>query len=59
VLEDLQSDPAEPHLRLRALSARLSHLHSASVTRSFRIVLEIDNVSRTLTLLEIGTHDEV
>jgi mRNA interferase YafQ len=58
-LRDLEHDPFQPHLRLHALSGNLAGLHAVSVTYAYRIVLTLQISEREITLLNIGSHDEV
>jgi mRNA-degrading endonuclease YafQ of YafQ-DinJ toxin-antitoxin module len=59
VLNDLIVDPFQPRLRLHALRGELDGLHAVSVTCSHRIILTLLVSEREITLLDIGTHDEV
>ena len=59
VLEQLESDPLHPRLRLHALKGRLQGKHAVSVTYSHRIILLLQLDQHEITLLDIGTHDEV
>jgi addiction module RelE/StbE family toxin len=59
VLQDLESDPHQPHLNLHPLRGNLRGRHAVRVTYSFRIVLTILVSEREITLLDIGSHDEV
>lgn len=59
VIEQLEADPAHPRLRLHPLKGRLHGKHAVSLTYSHRIVLLLRLQQREITLLDIGTHDEV
>jgi mRNA-degrading endonuclease YafQ of YafQ-DinJ toxin-antitoxin module len=59
VLRDLETDPFLPRLSLHTLHGPLVGLHAVRVTRAYRIVLSLDTTARRITLLNIGTHDEV
>jgi addiction module RelE/StbE family toxin len=59
VLRDLQIDPFQPRLRLHALSGQLQGTRAVSVTDAYRILLTLEPNERTITLLRIGSHDEV
>ncbi len=59
VLRDLEADPFQPHLRLHPLQGELAGLHAVSVTYAHRIVLTLQLVDEQITLLDIGTHEEV
>ena len=56
---ELREDPFQPHLRVHRLSGRLEGLHAASLTYAFRILLTVLITERSITLIDIGTHDEV
>jgi len=58
-LLELRSDPFQPHLRLHRLSGKLDGLHATSLTYSIRIILTVLISEESITLLDIGTHDEV
>ncbi|MDQ3547950.1 MAG: Uma2 family endonuclease [Chloroflexota bacterium] len=58
-LVELERDPFQPHLHLHPLAGRLAGLHAVSVTYAYRIVLTIQVSEREITLLNIGSHDEV
>lgn len=55
----LNEDPFAPSLRLHALSGRLSDCYAISVTYSDRIILTLEISDKEITLLDIGSHDEV
>ena len=59
LLEQLEVDPAHPRLRLHPLKGRLRGKHAVSLTYSHRIVLLLRLEKDEITLLDIGTHDEV
>jgi addiction module RelE/StbE family toxin len=59
VIRDLESDPFQPRLALHPLRGRLAGLHAVTVTRAYRIVLNLDTATRRITLINIGAHDEV
>jgi len=59
VLRDLEVDPFQAHLKLHALSGQLEGTHAVSVTHAYRIVLALDRGERSISLLRIGSHDEV
>lgn len=58
-LRDLEQDPFQTHLRLHALSGQLAGLHAVNLTYAYRIVLTLQISEREITLLNIGSHDEV
>ncbi|MGH2533399.1 MAG: type II toxin-antitoxin system RelE/ParE family toxin [Thermomicrobiales bacterium] len=59
VLEDLRIDPHQPRLRLHPLTGRLRGQHAISLTYAYRITLTLLVTEHTITLLDIGVHDEV
>jgi addiction module RelE/StbE family toxin len=59
VLRALAADPFQPHLRLHPLRGDLSGLHAVSVTHRYRVILILQITEREITLLDIGSHDEV
>ena len=59
ILTALVEDPFTPSLRTYALRGAQEGFYSVSVTRSFRLVLQIDNAETTIILYDIGSHDEV
>jgi len=56
---DLRRDPFQPRFRLHRLSGKREGLYATSLTYSIRIVLTLLVSERSITLLDIGTHDEV
>ncbi len=59
VVEDLQTDPFQPHLALHPLSGKLAGLHAVRLTYSYRITLTLLVSEREIVLIDIGGHDEV
>lgn len=59
VLNYLESDPFDPQLKIHPLEGQLSGCWAVTVTYSYRIVLAVDIAAREVTLLDIGSHDEV
>ena len=58
-LRDMEQDPHQPHLRLHPLSGQMAGLHAVRVTHAFRIALTLRISEREITLLNIGSHDDV
>jgi addiction module RelE/StbE family toxin len=58
-LELLASDPRHPRLRLHRLHGPLEGLWAARVSYQIRLVVAVDDDQREVTLLDIGSHDEV
>jgi mRNA-degrading endonuclease YafQ of YafQ-DinJ toxin-antitoxin module len=58
-LIDLENDPFQPHLRLHPLKGELAGLHAVRVTFGYRITLTLRVSEQEITLLDIGSHDEV
>jgi len=59
VLDALRQDPFQPSLRLHPLSGNLHGFHAASLSYEWRIVLVLKLDERRITLVNIGSHDEV
>lgn len=59
LLDDLQSDPFQPELRLHALSGKLKGCYAVSLTYSYRITLTLMVTEGEIILLDIGSHDDV
>jgi mRNA-degrading endonuclease YafQ of YafQ-DinJ toxin-antitoxin module len=59
ILRDLETDPFQPHLRYHPLSGRLKGFQAVSVTYHDRIILRIEIKEKEVTLLDIGSHDEM
>jgi addiction module RelE/StbE family toxin len=59
LLGDLQKDPFQPHLEFHALSGKLKGCHAISLTHSYRITLTFMLTDKEITLLDIGSHDDV
>jgi mRNA interferase YafQ len=58
-IDGLRDDPFQPSLRIHPLHGDLSGFHAVSVTYQFRIVLVLQDEERRITLMNIGSHDEV
>ena len=58
-LKLLETDPHHPSLRLHALVGQLGGLHSVSITRSYRITLELEFHDRKVIPINVGNHDAV
>ena len=59
VIGDLQQDPFQTHLGLHALGGKLNGCYAISLTYSYRITLTLLVSDSEITLLDIGSHDEV
>ncbi len=59
VVEVLVKDPFDPRLDLHRLRGKLSGLYAISLTYSYRITLTIKISRREITLIDVGSHDEV
>lgn len=59
VLRDLEQDPFQPHLKLQYLGGKLKGIHAVSPTYDYRITLTVLMTEKEITLLDIGSHDEV
>jgi mRNA-degrading endonuclease YafQ of YafQ-DinJ toxin-antitoxin module len=51
--------PHDHRLRVHYLRSHLEGLHAAGVTWRVRLILTLDEEAQQVTLLEVGTHDEV
>ena len=58
VLALLVFNPHQPELRLHQLEGELKKLFAVRLTYKFRIILIINKKTRTITLLDIGSHDK-
>jgi len=58
-LAQLEGDPHHPRLKLHALRGQLEGLWAARVTYRIRVVVVLHEEQREITLVDIGTHDEV
>ena len=59
VIRQLEKDPSAPRLKLHPLKGKHKGKHAVSITYSHRIVLVLKVSKKEITLLYIGTHDEV
>ena len=59
VLADLRTDPHQPRLRLHRLAGEMEGLYAATVTYDYRVILSINSAEREITLIEIGSHNDV
>lgn len=59
VLENLQVNPFMPSLRTHKLKGELKAFHACSLTFDYRIVCTILIQDDEITLLDIGSHDDV
>jgi len=59
VLQQLETDPHAPKLRLHPLKGKHQNKHSVRLTYSQRIVLILSVRSKDIILLDVGDHDEV
>ena len=55
----LERNPFHPCLRLHPLSGKLQGLHSISINIGYRITIELIISEQTITLINVGGHDEV
>jgi len=58
-LQALEQNPFQPALKLHALGGKLKGLHAIRITYSYRITLVLKISEQTITLLDIGDHDDV
>lgn len=59
LLVDLKDDPFQPRLRLHKPSGRLDRFHAVRLTYSYRVILILVVAEDSITLVDIGTHDQV
>ena len=59
LVEDLRHDPFQPHLEFHHLGGKLQGVQTMSLTHSYRVTLTIVITEKEISLLDIGTHDEV
>lgn len=59
VLSDLQADPFQPQFALHPLGGKLTGCHAVSLTRNDRITLTLLITAKEITLLDVGSYDEV
>lgn len=59
ILRDLERDPFQPHLKYHQLGGKLKGIQAVSLTDSYRITLTVVISDKEITLLDIGSHDEV
>lgn len=55
----VEQDPLHPSLRLHRLQGKLSGLHSISISKRYRITLELEMREREILFVNIGSHGEV
>jgi len=59
LLTQLEENPLQKRLKLHPLKGRHKEKYSVSLTYSYRVVLYLEIVNKKITLLDIGSHDEV
>ena len=59
VLRDLEKDPFQSHQKLHNLGGKLEGIQAVSLTYDYRITLTVVVTDKEITLLDIGSHDEV
>lgn len=59
VVDDLKEDPFAPHLDYHRLGGKLGGIQAVSLTYDYRITLTLVVTDKEITLLDIGSHDEV
>lgn len=59
ILRDLERDPFQPHLKYHQLGGKLKGIQAVSLTYSYRITLTVAISDKEVTLLDVGSHDEV
>lgn len=59
ILDDLESDPFQPHLRYHHLGGKLQGVQAISITSSYRLTLFLLIANQEINLLDVGSHDNV
>ena len=59
VLSRLEADPFDPVLKTHPLRGQLEGLHAVRVTYDVRLVVKIEADRLTITMIDIGSHDDV
>lgn len=59
LVDNLRVDPFEPDLRLHGLSGELLGTYAVSLTFKYRVTLTIMVTDELITLIDIGSYDEV
>ena len=59
LLIQLEEEPLHQRLKLHQLKGRHKEKYSVSLTYSYRVVIYLEIVNKEITLLDIGSHDEV
>jgi mRNA-degrading endonuclease YafQ of YafQ-DinJ toxin-antitoxin module len=59
ILDDLERDPFQPHLRYHHLGGKLKGVQAISITSSYRLTLTLLIADLEINLLDVGSHDEV
>jgi len=59
ILNDLERDPFQPHLRYHHLGGKLKGVQAISITSSYRLTLTLLIADPEINLLDVGSHDEV
>jgi addiction module RelE/StbE family toxin len=59
ILRDLEKDPFQPNLDYHHLGGKLSGIQAISITDSYRLTMTVMITKKEITLLDIGSHDEV
>ncbi len=59
ILKKLKNNPFDPSLKTHKLKGEFSEFHACSLTYEYRIVCVIVIHDDVITLVDIGTHDDV
>ncbi len=59
LIDDLKINPFEPRLRLHQLSGGKGDIYAVSLTYKYRVTLTLLVTDELITLIDIGSHDEV
>lgn len=59
IVDLLQKDPHAQSLKLHSLSGKLTGLQAVRLSYKYRITLIVKVTEKEITLLDIGSHDDV
>ncbi len=59
LVDDLKTNPFEPRLRLHSLTGEFAGTYGVSLTYKYRMTLTLFVTDELITLIDIGSHDEV
>ena len=59
ILRDLEHDPFQSHLKSLQLSGKFNGIQVVSLIENYRLTLTVVISDKEITLLDVGSHDEV